>query len=98
MRSETASALLAGSRLSDDEHTVLAAYDRTEGRLDDPGADYALAGTDGAVVGGMILLADRTDEVGQRRFARLEETWEVDELVTEDELEEAGAGAKVARA
>ncbi len=82
-------------RLGGGERAVLvAADDCAASQLDDPAGDSAFVGADGATVGRMTLLADRT-KVRQQHFARFAEIWEVDELVTDYELEVEAAGAEV---
>jgi hypothetical protein len=97
VRSETVNRALAGLRLGGGEHDVLAAADdRAASRLDDPAADSAFVGADEATVGRMTLLTEWA-KVGQQHFARCAEIWEVDELVTDDELEAEAAGAELLR-
>jgi DeoR/GlpR family transcriptional regulator of sugar metabolism len=55
-----------------------------------------LAAADGATVSRLTLLTEWA-KVGQQHFARFAENWEVDELVTDDELEAEAAGAEVLR-
>jgi len=61
------------------------------------GGEYdVLAAVNGATVSRLTLLTERA-KVGQQHFARFVELWEVDELVTDDELEAEAAGAEVLR-
>lgn len=69
--------------------------DRAESRLDDPAADGAFDVADGVTVGRMTLLTDPISKVGRQRFARFAGVREVDEISTDDELEEDIAEAEV---
>jgi DeoR/GlpR family transcriptional regulator of sugar metabolism len=60
------------------------------------GEHDVLAAADGATVSRLTLLTEWA-KVGQQHFARFAEIWEVDELVTDDELEAEAAGAEVLR-
>jgi DeoR/GlpR family transcriptional regulator of sugar metabolism len=60
------------------------------------GEHNVLAAADGATVSRLTLLTEWA-KVGQQHFARFAEIWEVDELVTDDELEAEAAGAELLR-